>query len=227
MMIVPGSGFVPKARIPGVDYDPYWANVNLLMRFDNNVDDASGKHNPVSSGVTYESGTFAQRVVCTAGDTIDVPASTNFASDDVFTLEFRLTSTTSANSVWFFNATSTPGIGSGLWHFVLNSGGILGQLTFSYVGAAFQVGFLGSGTEHHVAVTLNSSGTINGYLDGIKSAFSLASVPPSSTAQKLEIATSSYFGGSVGFKMDELRYTKGVARYTANFTPPTAPFPNS
>ena len=41
-------------------------------------------------------------------------------------------------------------------------------------------------------------------------------------ASDAPINTQSYFNGN----LDEVRITKGVARYTANFTPPTGPFPD-
>ena len=226
MMIVPGSAFIPKGC-----GDPYWSNVMLLMHFDDNVNDATGRHSPTSFGVTYENGTFDKRVICNAGDTIDVPASADFADDDVFTIEFKIISTTAAPNVWFFNATHQAGTGVGLYHFALNSGGVAGQLTFSHnitpgPTNIFAIGTLGSGTEHSVAVTLNASGVLNGYLDGVKSANSVQTSAHLSTPQKLEIATSSYFGGSVGFKMDELRITKGVVRYIGDYTPAITPFPD-
>tara|TARA_B100001939_G_scaffold314619_1_gene299190 strand:+ start:1280 stop:2008 length:729 start_codon:yes stop_codon:yes gene_type:complete len=74
-------------------------------------------------------------------------------------------------------------------------------------------------TWKHIAVVRNA-GTLTVYVDG-------TSVGSASTANwggstgTLRIGT--YFGNSrVGyFYMDDLRITKGIARYTGNFTPPT------
>src|SRR5260221_595789 len=80
---------------------------------------------------------------------------------------------------------------------------------------------------HHLALVRNGN-QFQLYLDGVG-----ATVPSSSVAS-IGVPTSAFyvgykpgFGSSSCDNIDEVRVTKGVARYTANFTPPTAAFQDS
>lgn len=80
------------------------------------------------------------------------------------------------------------------------------------------------GNFYHVAVCRSGNSTclfVNGIQEGatyvnsdtyVADGIWIGSIP----------ASSQHFNGYI----DELRVTRGVARYTANFTPPTAPFPD-
>ena len=99
-------------------------------------------------------------------------------------------------------------------------------------GAAFptiQGGTIEYNTWVHLAVVRNS-GTIKLYVNGTSVG------TPYSTAVTLNGVGSLFYIGTTGDNIaagyinsyiDELRITKGVARYTANFTPQNSPFPNS
>lgn len=83
---------------------------------------------------------------------------------------------------------------------------------------------------NHVA--FSKSGT-TGYIgiNGTVSSFSASGAARPSGNPTLAVATYPGENGTGSFiyqgNMDDLRITKGVARYTANFTPPTEPFPNN
>jgi hypothetical protein len=77
----------------------------------------------------------------------------------------------------------------------------------------------------HVALVRNSN-TIHLYVDGVQST--------TSASLNYALNNNAFFsigprqsGSSNKLYIDELRITKGVARYTANFTPPTEAFPTS
>lgn len=83
---------------------------------------------------------------------------------------------------------------------------------------------LTAGTWHHIAVS-RSAGTTRLFVDGVLKASGADS--RNYAAQALRFGY--YGGGGFGFSghLDEVRITKGVARYTADFTPPAAPFPDT
>ena len=80
------------------------------------------------------------------------------------------------------------------------------------------------GAWNHIAMT--KSGTTGyGFVNGVSTG-STSVVSPSITTSNLHIGF--YFNTPFVFAgyIDEFRVTTGIARYTANFTPPTAPFPD-
>ena len=108
--------------------------------------------------------------------------------------------------------------------FLIGIGGI--QL---YSGAFYGSGTLSTGVWQHVAWS-RSSGTLRTFVDGqLTSTTAFSNNLTSSTQASVGYAAGN--NGGVNYYhngyIDDLRITKGVARYTANFTPPNAPFPDA
>lgn len=111
-----------------------------------------------------------------------------------------------------------------------------GKLTFSLgtgngTGANQNMGggagttAVGTGAWHHVAIT-RAGTTVRGFVDGNLDWTAVSTNSVIDGGKPLFIGyqngqpSSSFFNGNI----DELRLTKGAAIYTANFTPPSAPF---
>ena len=78
----------------------------------------------------------------------------------------------------------------------------------------------------HLALVKSSAG-VDIYVNGVKSSttHTIVGTPLSSAGTPLTIG--SYTNGFYQGYIDELRVTKGIARYTSNFTPSTTAFPNN
>jgi hypothetical protein len=85
---------------------------------------------------------------------------------------------------------------------------------------------ISANTWTHVAVTRSGNTFrlfLNGNVDGTNTS---SSAPTTNAADVLYVGRSSYDSSRIvtGY-LDDVRITRGLARYTANFTPPTAAFP--
>jgi len=99
--------------------------------------------------------------------------------------------------------------------------GVDGSCTAVVLGTFFgsSTAVLTVGTWHHIAL-VRESGTCTLYVDGT----SVASTTESGSIDGQNLAIGGYYDTNFLYDgyLDDLRITKGVARYTANFTPPEA-----
>jgi len=151
----------------------------------------------------------------TTGGDLRTPTSSAFTFDGNFTVELwakrtgttgsfdTLVSASSETTFMIRPSSSNPGI----W----------------WDGTQFNTSLaLTLNTWHHIAV-VRSGSTVTAYLDG--ASIGTTSSSATVTCSFLIFGDSSVNGRYFKGRMDEVRVTKGLARYTAAFTPPTARFP--
>jgi hypothetical protein len=228
----------------GQSSDPYFANVVSLAHFDDTSGTASphddvvrgsnawtqnAANAPLSTSI-YKYGNAS--VNCgTVGLSNPDSSDWDFGSGD-FTIEFwaywSLLNSAAGGGYTTLSFKGTTG-GFGPW-IILNIGSSI-YFRMSNDGSSWGYnvngGSLSTDIWYHVAIT-RSGTSCRGFLDGTQ-------IGATGTLSGALVANSAatYIGaygasGNVsltGF-VDEFRATKGVARYTSNFTPPTSAFPD-
>jgi hypothetical protein len=239
VVAVPAANVAVTAVAPTVQAtggsggDPDFANVSLLLHMDGS--NGSTTFTDLSSNA-HAITTFGNAQVSTAGpkygtgallldgngDYLRTPADADFAfGTGDFTVECWCYATVVSDNDGLFTFGGTGS--SGLFLALFNSGWRLG--TTGSGGSYMDSAIPDLNTWRHVAVT-RSGTSLRLFIDGVQKGSTLTN---SANLTDNQLKVGYYYSDFYGFtgKIDEFRVTKGIARYTSSFTPPTAPFPDS
>lgn len=228
----PNSPFnfgAPPAPPPGGD--PDFASVVLLLHCDGMdgsttfTDSSNSAHTITAVGNTQISTTapkFGTGAALFDGvaDSLSAPASANWAFGTAdFTVEYWLKSSSSSNQQYFALPVTNG------WSILLYGGLIYWQSIYEVTNLYNRTPTFLDGNWHHIAHC--RSGTSHRFfVDGAQVGATVTdstNYAISGTALAIGSAAGRHYNG----RFDDIRITKGVARYTADFTPPTAAFPDS
>lgn len=215
-------------------YDLNWSNVSLLMHLDGNIADISGSCSFDTLGnISYKDGVFNKALEFTPAsssskngllESITNNPALSLGSGD-FTIEFFVNPSASYKQndqalLSLFKVHSSAG-----WQVLLSG---LKPAMYKYDGGGntflWSATALTANTWHHLAYC-RLNGTTTLYIDGIADASAPDNSKYSPWDTKLSIGYQEGGGGRYPFTgmLDDIRITKGLARYTADFTPPTRP----
>lgn len=240
------AGGIPYSA--SVVTDPYWLSVSSLLHFDGDLKDETGRdwvNNGTQASIQAGSALFGVGGLRVDGNDSDLQTTYPLDTDTqpfTFELFMRIASYDGPNQLYGWSKKR---------HTILSqsgSGGSQDQTVYLEDGfltierTAWSTGgsgvILRAGVDKaplnkfvHIAICYDGT-TQYGFLDGVlQFAFSVNTgwfngVAGLRVGRSINTGYTQYrFGANADY--DELRITKGVARYTANFTPPAAAFPNS
>jgi hypothetical protein len=232
-----------RYHAPAGGGDPYFANVKLLLHMDGSDNgttftDVTGKTVTSANAVTKTGekkfGT-ASGYFDGTGDYLTVPYAT---------ADFRWWDTDFTIEAWIYPistldlqaSTTIPGLigncstGASAAYWAFGPMNDRKVRFFYWRGSEVSIAsteLVTADAWNHIAMTHKSGSGIKLWVNGIGTASYTAVVatPQDSTGWPLTIGRC--FGGDIKAYVDEVRITKGVERYTADFTPPTAAFPDA
>jgi hypothetical protein len=229
--------------------DPYWNDVSFLLETatPSSITDATGK-TITNSGITvsgsvYQVGTSSAYANGSSYLYASPDAAFNFGTGD-FTMEgwFYLTADADVNPAGRRDATimgcwPDAGLVTAWSIFILGNG--------STTGTGLVLDTFSGGTESYLIANttisknawtyfalVNQSNTATIYINGVAINSGAFAAPVNSGGNAMRVACLQQ-GGAPKFynyfpgNLQQLRITKGVARYTADFTPPAQPFPTN
>ncbi len=217
------------------DRDVHWDKVTALLRFNGDLIDASGKGTYTkTSGVTFSSTGALSGQAIKFDATYDYvstndPSAWQFGGGD-FTLEFFVYLNDSSTAFQAIISKWSSSNGDCEFIFYRDSGSFRfdvranNRSTYVVLLSAAQPT---ASQRTHVAISRQDN-VFRMFYDGVKQHEQTSSVIINAAASALRIGELGTSGvPSVNGCIDEIRITKGVARYTADFIPPTKPFLNS
>lgn len=223
---------------PSVPSDPNWANVALLLKMDQTAGLVDLKGHAINSapGVAFSAvdPKFGESSLSFSGGHLGFSPTPDFevgAGD--FTIEtfVKFNDPYSYQTIFSFTPDFHLGVfmmGGHLRYFASHNGTDWTSAISGDSGPQNGVGALSvsAGVWHHVAMVRQGNqwfGFLDGQLDWQLSTagWSVVNRPTDS----FRIGVWGQNGYTLNGQVDEFRFTKGVARYTASFTPPTAAFP--
>ena len=221
--------------------DPYFSNVSLLLNMDSDFNDSSTNNHIATAGGDVKvssieskfgggSGYFGGTDYLTVGTTSDTNSGGVFAIGDKYTIElwaYYHDLSGEQTIIENFSGGSGPG-----WTFFKGAPGDSRNIAMYINGVTVSSNStVSQNTWHHIAFTRDGTNAylfLDGNLIGSSTALGTAEsyqgnyplyIGERNSGDGRSFASKAYF--------DDVRLTKGVARYTANFTPPTQAHPTS